>query len=54
MAKSKSSGGKKSVPQMKPVAKPSPSTVKEVGVTRPIQKPSPSTSKKVGITGPKC
>lgn len=50
----KSSGGRKSVPQMKPIAKPSPSTLKKPGVTGPIQKPSPSSVKRVGVTPPKC
>lgn len=35
-----------------PMAKPSPSTVKQVGITSPISKPSPSTSGAVGVTGP--
>ena len=52
MAK-KGSGGKKSMPQMLvPPGKPSPSTLKRIGVTAPIQKPSPSTVGQVGITGP--
>jgi hypothetical protein len=51
------SGGKKVVQQMMQPpggqqGKPSPSTVKKVGVTGPIQKPSPSTVGQVGITPP--
>ena len=34
------------------IAKPSPSTVKKVGITSPISKPSPTTFQKPGITGP--
>lgn len=48
----KSSGGRKSIAQMKPIAKPSPSTLKEAGVTRPISKPSKSTVNSIGVTPP--
>jgi hypothetical protein len=36
------------------IAKPSPSTSRQPGVTAPLGKPSPSTGKKPGVTGPKC